>query len=44
VIHVRMASPVSLPLMPDALGGNTPSIRVEAAHTVPYGTFREGRS
>jgi len=44
VIHVRMASPVSLPLMPDALGGNTPSIRVEAEHTVPYGTFREDRS
>jgi hypothetical protein len=44
VIHVRMAFPVSLPLMPDALGGNTPSIRVEAEHTVPYGTFREDRS
>jgi Flp pilus assembly protein TadG len=43
VIHVRLAAPVPLPLMPDALGGNTPSIRVEAEHTVPYGTFREDR-
>jgi hypothetical protein len=29
--------------MPDALGGNTPSIRVAADHTVPYGSFREDR-
>ena len=44
VVHVRMSLPVRLPLMPDALGGNTPSIRVDAEHTVPYGTFREDRS
>jgi hypothetical protein len=44
VIRVRMAYEVSLPLMPDALGGDTPSVRVEAEHTVPYGTFREDRS
>ncbi len=43
VVHVRMSLPVRLPLMPDALGGNTPSIRVDAEHTVPYGTFREDR-
>lgn len=43
VIHVRLVFPVRLPLMPDALGGNTPSIRVEADHTVPYGSFREDR-
>ncbi len=43
VIHVRLTVPVRLPLMPDALGGNTPSIRVDAEHTVPYGTFREHR-
>ncbi len=43
VIHVRMVYPVALPLMPDALGGNTPSIRVEAEHSVPYGSFRERR-
>ncbi len=44
VVHVRMVYPVRLPLMPSALGGNTPSIRVEAEHTVPYGSFREDRS
>jgi Flp pilus assembly protein TadG len=43
VIRVRIAYPVSLPLMPDALGGNTPSVRVEAEQAVPYGTFREDR-
>lgn len=44
VIHVRMVYPVRLPLVPDALGGNTPSVRVAARHDVPYGSFRENRS
>ena len=44
VIDVRMVYPVSLPLMPAALGGNTPSVRVESEHGVPYGTFRENRT
>jgi hypothetical protein len=43
VVHVRMTYAVTLPLMPSALGGNTPSVRVEAEHAVPYGTFREAR-
>jgi len=43
VISVDISYPVALPLMPSALGGNTPSIRVRAAHRVPYGTFREDR-
>ena len=43
VIRVRMIFPVRLPLMPDALGGNTPSVRVTSDHTVPYGSFREDR-
>ncbi len=43
VVHVRMRYRVDLPLVPAALGGNTPSIRVEAEHAVPYGTFREDR-
>lgn len=42
-IHVDLRYPVPLPLVPLALGGNTPSIRVEAEHAVPYGTFREDR-
>ncbi len=44
VIHVRMVYPVRLPLMPRALGSETPSIRVDAEHSVPYGSFREQRS
>lgn len=43
VIHVRTTYPVPLPLVPDALGGNTPTIRVESEHSVPYGSFREDR-
>jgi Flp pilus assembly protein TadG len=43
VVDVRISYRVALPLMPSALGGNTPSIRVEAQHRVPYGTFREDR-
>ena len=42
-IHVDLRYPVALPLVPAALGGNTPSIRVESEHAVPYGTFREDR-
>lgn len=44
VISVEVSHPVALPLMPSALGGNTPTIRVEGEHSVPYGTFREDRS
>ena len=44
VIRVDVAYPVALPLVPSALGAHTPSIRVEAVHSVPYGTFREDRS
>jgi Flp pilus assembly protein TadG len=43
VVDVGISYPVRLPLMPAALGGNTPSFRVEARHRVPYGTFREAR-
>jgi Flp pilus assembly protein TadG len=43
VVTVRVACPVPLPLLPAILGGQRPSIRVEAEHTVPYGTFREDR-
>jgi Flp pilus assembly protein TadG len=43
VVRVRMTYQVDLPLMPDALGSDTPSIRVAAEHLVPYGSFREVR-
>jgi Flp pilus assembly protein TadG len=44
VVQVRLVYQVRLPLVPDALGGGAPTIRVEGEHTVPYGTFREDRS
>jgi hypothetical protein len=43
-VLVELALHVDLPLMPSALGDNTPSIRVEATHLAPYGTYREARS
>ena len=43
VVNVDIGYPVALPLMPSALGGNTPRIQVDATHRVPYGTFREDR-
>lgn len=44
VVQVRVSHQVPLPLLPRVLGGQAPSLRVEAEHTVPYGTFREDRS
>lgn len=41
VVTVSVDYDVPLPLLPSALGGQRPSVRVEAEHTVPYGTFRE---
>ena len=43
-VEVAVSYPVPLPLVPAALGGNTPSIRVQAVHRVPYGRYREDRS
>ncbi len=43
LITAAVSYPVQLPLLPAALGGQAPSIRVEAVHSVPYGTFREDR-
>lgn len=43
VVDVDLAVQVRLPLAPDALGGDAPSIRVSAEHHEPYGTFREDR-
>jgi Flp pilus assembly protein TadG len=43
VIRVHLRHQVQLPLAPAALGGAAPSVRVEASHTVAYGTFREDR-
>ena len=43
VVVARVHSSVALPLMPAALGSNTPSIGVDSVHEAPYGTFREAR-
>lgn len=42
-IAVDVRYQVPLPLVPQALGGGRPSVRVEAGHTVVYGTYREDR-
>lgn len=44
VVEVRVGHQVPLPFLPDALGDQAPSIRVDASHVVPFGTFREDRS
>lgn len=44
VVHVVVRAQVPLPLLPPVFGDQPPSIRIEAEHTVPYGTFRESRS
>ena len=41
--QVDPATGKALPLMPAALGSNTPTIRVDSEHEAPYGTFREAR-
>lgn len=43
VVTVEVVSAARLPLVPDALGGGAPVIRVSARHSAPYGTFREAR-
>ena len=43
VVAAQVRSAADLPLMPSALGGNTPRISVAAVHQSPYGTFRQAR-
>lgn len=43
VVSAQVHSAAELPLVPHALGDNTPSISVEAVHRSPYGRFREAR-
>jgi Flp pilus assembly protein TadG len=43
VVTVTVRQDVPLPLLPAILGGNRPSVRVEAQHSVPYGSYREDR-
>ena len=41
VVTVRVDSRVALPLMPEILGGGSPSFTLDASHTVPIGTYVE---
>jgi Flp pilus assembly protein TadG len=43
VVAAEVRSAADLPLIPTALGDNTPRIAVSAVHRSPYGTFREAR-
>ncbi|MEU4602948.1 hypothetical protein AB0F43_08225 [Kribbella sp. NPDC023972] len=42
-VTVTLDTDVPLPLIPDALGGEPPAIHVSAAHTEPYGDYREAK-
>lgn len=41
MVTVELRSRVDLPLLPDVLGGRSPSFAVNASHTVPIGQFRD---
>lgn len=43
VVSAQVHSAADLPLLPHALGDNTPRISVDAVHRSPYGRFREAR-
>jgi hypothetical protein len=43
VVVVSLGLDVALPLLPDVLGGQTPSVHVSSTHRSSYGTFREAR-
>jgi len=43
VVAAEVHATADLPLMPTALGDNTPHISIAATHRSPYGTFREAR-
>jgi hypothetical protein len=43
VVTVAVSRQVPLPLLPPVLGGQRPSILVQAEHREPYGRFREDR-
>jgi Flp pilus assembly protein TadG len=41
VITVKVRTRVVLPLMPEVLGGDRPSFRLDSSHTVPIGQYQE---
>lgn len=40
---LRVDTRVDLPLLPDVLGGGSPSFALDATHTVPVGQYQEVR-
>ena len=42
-VTVYLRTDVDLPLLPDSLGGNKPSFRLDSTQRVPYGTYLEAR-
>lgn len=43
VVTVRIDTRVDLPLLPNLLGGGSPSFALDATHTVPVGQYQEVR-
>jgi hypothetical protein len=41
VVTVRVDTQVPIPLLPEVLGGEAPSVALDAAHTVPVGQYQE---
>jgi hypothetical protein len=41
VVTVRVATRVDLPLLPEVLGGQSPSFALDASHAVPIGQYHE---
>jgi len=41
VVTVRVDTQVQVPLLPAVLGGDAPSVALDAAHTVPVGQYQE---
>ncbi|GAB3255585.1 TadE/TadG family type IV pilus assembly protein [Nocardioides dilutus] len=41
VVTVRVDTQVSIPLLPDVLGGDAPSFALDATHAVPVGQYQE---
>jgi Flp pilus assembly protein TadG len=40
-VTVSLRTNVDLPLLPDSLGGNKPSFRLDSTQQLPYGTYLE---
>jgi Flp pilus assembly protein TadG len=43
VITVRVSTHVDIPVLPAVLGGGSPSVALDASHTVPVGQYHEVR-